>query len=98
MWVSAGWSLFAWNVRQTGLLLQPCMGSVQPLCACPEGGHATVKLSPNRSAVELNNNHRTLGADNSHAGPFVALFFCRRTNIRRRYIFQLHIAGYFFVR
>lgn len=68
---SAGWSLCDWNVRQTGLLLQPCVGSLQLLCPCPEGGNATVKLSPNCTAVELNNNHRTLGTHNSYAGPFV---------------------------
>jgi len=57
-------------VRQTGLLLCPCVGSVPLLCPCPEGGHATVKLSPNCTPVELNNNHRTLGTHNTHEGPF----------------------------
>lgn len=85
-----------WNVRQTGLLLQPCVGSVRLLCPCPEGGNTTVKLSPNCAAVELNNNHRTLGTHNSHAAPFVA--FCHFTNIRQRYISQRHIARYFFCR
>lgn len=83
-------------MRQPGLLLRPCVGSVKLLCPRSKGGNATVKLSPNGTTVELNDNHHTISTHNSHAEPFVASCHC--TSVRQRYIFQLHIGSYFFVR